>query len=53
MEELESDEDLDTFELDVIEEDELAAGLRSEYSQMELAPQEYKLCTIVSCSGIQ
>ncbi len=28
-------------------------GLSSEYSQMELAPHEYRLCTMVSCSGIQ
>ena len=49
---MESDDDRDTFELDESAEEEAAAGLRSEYSQMEFAPQEYKLCTMVNCSGI-
>ncbi len=40
------------WHLEDSDEDDMAAGLSSEYSQMELAPHEYKLWTIVSCSGI-
>ena len=52
------DDDLETLdeeEADAEDEDPdpEALGLRSEYSQMELAPQEYRFWTMDSCSGIQ
>ena len=36
-----------------VEDDSDSLGLRSEYSQILLAPQLKRLCTIVSCSGTQ
>ena len=52
------DDDLETLdeeEADAEDEDPdpEALGLRREYSQMELAPQEYRFWTMDSCSGIQ
>ncbi len=32
-------------------DEEVTDGFSREYSQMELAPHEYRLCTMVSCSG--
>ena len=41
--EFDRDEDRDTFELEARDEADMAAGLSKEYSQMEFAPQEYRL----------
>lgn len=43
-------EELGKLELD---DDSDSLGLRSEYSQILLAPQLKRLCTIVNCSGTQ